>query len=177
MPSAWVHSRYERQLADAALGGRPVRIDLSVRRLYCENPACPKRTFAEQVFERHPGAVLGSAVLGRLLDRTRDSAGLQAFLMLGEPGLEPLRQFDRYGLILFALSHGWAMNPADRSSWKGDPALVGSQPRSRASRMLVATWAGRMGTASAPTQLLGWAWPLVTIKVAPGCLSLAASTA
>ncbi|MFF6888745.1 hypothetical protein ACFY9F_36865 [Streptomyces sp. NPDC012421] len=36
-------------LADAALGGRPVRIDLSVRRLYCENPSCPKLTFAEQV--------------------------------------------------------------------------------------------------------------------------------
>ncbi|MFF3242209.1 ISL3 family transposase [Streptomyces sp. NPDC002870] len=49
MASAWVHSRYERHLADAAVGGRPVRIDLSVRRLYCENPACPKRTFAEQV--------------------------------------------------------------------------------------------------------------------------------
>lgn len=49
MASEWVHSRYERHLADAAVGGRAVRIDLSVRRLYCENPACPKRTFAEQV--------------------------------------------------------------------------------------------------------------------------------
>ncbi|MDX2758411.1 transposase family protein [Streptomyces europaeiscabiei] len=47
--SEWVHSRYVRRLADAALGGRPVRIDLSVRRLYCENSACPKVTFAEQV--------------------------------------------------------------------------------------------------------------------------------
>ena len=26
-----------------------MRIDLSVRRLYCENPSCPKLTFAEQV--------------------------------------------------------------------------------------------------------------------------------
>lgn len=47
--SDWVHSRYVRHLADTALGGRPVRIDLSVRRLYCENPACMKVTFAEQV--------------------------------------------------------------------------------------------------------------------------------
>ncbi|MFI6150532.1 transposase family protein [Streptomyces sp. NPDC051109] len=47
--SDWTHSRYVRHLADAALGGRPVRIDLSVRRLYCENPSCPKVTFAEQV--------------------------------------------------------------------------------------------------------------------------------
>jgi hypothetical protein len=44
-----MHSRYVRHLADAALGGRPARIDLSVRRLYCENSACPKVTFAEQV--------------------------------------------------------------------------------------------------------------------------------
>lgn len=47
--SKWVHSRYVRHLADATVGGRSVRIDLSVRRLYCENPACPKVTFAEQV--------------------------------------------------------------------------------------------------------------------------------
>ncbi|WJY53590.1 transposase [Streptomyces chengbuensis] len=45
----WRHSRYARRLADVALGGRPVRIDLSVRRLYCENSVCPKVTFAEQV--------------------------------------------------------------------------------------------------------------------------------
>ncbi|MFD4319028.1 transposase [Streptomyces sp. NPDC058548] len=47
--SGWCHSRYIRRLADVTLGGRPVRIDLSVRRLYCENAACPKVTFAEQV--------------------------------------------------------------------------------------------------------------------------------
>jgi hypothetical protein len=47
--SEWVHSRYVRRLADVTLGGRPVRIDLSVRRLYCENSACPKVTFAAQV--------------------------------------------------------------------------------------------------------------------------------
>lgn len=47
--SVWCHSRYVRRLADVTLGGRPLRIDLSVRRLYCENPACPKVTFAEQV--------------------------------------------------------------------------------------------------------------------------------
>lgn len=30
-------------------GGRPLRIDRSVRRLCCENPGCAKTTFAEQV--------------------------------------------------------------------------------------------------------------------------------
>jgi transposase len=47
--SDWEHSRYVRHVADEAAGGRPVRIDLSVRRLYCENPACLKITFAEQI--------------------------------------------------------------------------------------------------------------------------------
>lgn len=48
-------------------------------------PAAPDDEHGDEVivFERRPGAVLGSAVLGRLLDRTRDSARLQAFLMLG----------------------------------------------------------------------------------------------
>lgn len=47
--SSWEHSRYVRHLGDEAVGGRTVRIDLSVRRLYCENSACPKVTFVEQV--------------------------------------------------------------------------------------------------------------------------------
>ncbi|MGW2818297.1 hypothetical protein [Streptomyces sp. NPDC001415] len=38
-----------RHVADEAVGGRPVMIGLSVRRLYCENPDCSKQTFAEQI--------------------------------------------------------------------------------------------------------------------------------
>lgn len=49
MPSERIHSTYERHLADGPVGDQAVRIDLSVRRLYCENSACPRRTFAEQV--------------------------------------------------------------------------------------------------------------------------------
>ncbi|MFJ9179433.1 ISL3 family transposase [Streptomyces sp. NPDC102360] len=48
-PSEWDHSRYVRHVADEAIGGRPVMIDISVRRLYCENPDCTKGTFVEQV--------------------------------------------------------------------------------------------------------------------------------
>ncbi|RRR84066.1 transposase family protein [Streptomyces sp. RP5T] len=44
-----VHSRYLRTLADVAVGGRPVLIGLSVRRLFCDSPNCTRRTFAEQV--------------------------------------------------------------------------------------------------------------------------------
>ncbi|MFG2525401.1 transposase family protein [Streptomyces sp. NPDC048527] len=47
--SARVHSRYTRTLADVAVGGRPVLIALTVRRLFCDSPRCRRRTFAEQV--------------------------------------------------------------------------------------------------------------------------------
>lgn len=44
-----VHSRYRRHLADAAVGGHPVVVDLLVRRLFCDVADCARRTFAEQV--------------------------------------------------------------------------------------------------------------------------------
>ncbi|MGJ6970112.1 ISL3 family transposase, partial [Streptosporangium sp. G11] len=44
-----VHSRYRRKVADTAVGGQSVIIELSVRRLFCDAPGCPRRTFAEQV--------------------------------------------------------------------------------------------------------------------------------
>ena len=47
--SGRVHSRYERRLADAAIGGRRVVIRLRVRRFFCAWPGCPAATFAEQV--------------------------------------------------------------------------------------------------------------------------------
>ncbi|WP_329021682.1 MULTISPECIES: hypothetical protein [unclassified Streptomyces] len=47
--SEWCHSRFARRLVDVTLAGRPLCLDLSVRRLYCENTTCPKKTFAEQV--------------------------------------------------------------------------------------------------------------------------------
>jgi transposase len=40
---------YRRQLHDLAAGGRPVLIDLEVRRFSCGNAECGARTFAEQV--------------------------------------------------------------------------------------------------------------------------------
>ncbi|WP_329176983.1 hypothetical protein [Streptomyces sp. NBC_01477] len=90
-------------------------------------------------FQRHPGADLGAAILRRPLDITGDPARLQAFLVLGEPGVEPLWQLGRDAPNFSDLSHGWGMNPADRSSWNGELACLGSQPWIRASRMLAAT--------------------------------------
>jgi transposase len=44
-----VHSRYERRLADLAVSGQEVMIELGARRFFCMAAACGKATFAEQV--------------------------------------------------------------------------------------------------------------------------------
>lgn len=44
-----VHSSYGRRLADTSSGGREVLIDLQVRRFFCGNAECARKTFAEQV--------------------------------------------------------------------------------------------------------------------------------
>ncbi|MFF8618794.1 ISL3 family transposase [Streptomyces sp. NPDC015350] len=49
LPSGRVHSCYERRLADTPVGDQPVVIELTVRRLYCDNARCGRRTFVEQV--------------------------------------------------------------------------------------------------------------------------------
>ena len=47
--SARRHSGYRRRLADGAVGGRQVCIELTIRRLFCDAPGCVRVTFAEQV--------------------------------------------------------------------------------------------------------------------------------
>ena len=46
-----VHSRYRRRPADLPSLGRAVGVDLRVRRFYCRNAACARRTFAERLPE------------------------------------------------------------------------------------------------------------------------------
>ncbi len=49
LASVRIHSRYERRLADTAAGGQETLVHLQVRRFFCQNDACPRVTFAEQV--------------------------------------------------------------------------------------------------------------------------------
>lgn len=46
--SSRVHSRYQRRLSDLAAGGREMLVCLWVRRFFCGNGECGRRTFAEQ---------------------------------------------------------------------------------------------------------------------------------
>ena len=45
--SVKVHSRYPRTLADVSLMDYAVRLRVQVRRFFCSNPACARKTFAE----------------------------------------------------------------------------------------------------------------------------------
>src|SRR5581483_7790838 len=49
--SARVHSRYQRTLKDLPASGLSVHLKLNVRRFFCDNPACSRKTFAEAVPE------------------------------------------------------------------------------------------------------------------------------
>jgi transposase len=71
-PSARVHSRYERRLADAAIGGRRVVHRLRVRRFFCDHHGCPARTFAEQI----PGLTTRYARRSPLLQKMLEAIGL-----------------------------------------------------------------------------------------------------
>jgi transposase len=49
-----VHSQYWRTAADLPLGGLSVRLHLLVRRYFCDNEACKRKTFAERLPEFLP---------------------------------------------------------------------------------------------------------------------------
>ncbi|MEV5540114.1 ISL3 family transposase [Saccharopolyspora shandongensis] len=62
-----VHSRYQRRLSDTAISGREVLIRLRVRRLFCDNTECAKKTFAEMVPELAARYGRRTTVLERVL--------------------------------------------------------------------------------------------------------------
>jgi transposase len=84
-----VHSRYTRTLADAAIGGRPVAIELCVRRFFCTAPGCKRKTFAEQVdglttrYARKTPLLAG--VLGSIAVALAGRAGSRLAARLGVP--------------------------------------------------------------------------------------------
>ena len=87
--SGRVHSRYSRRLADAAIGGRQVEILLAVRRFFCPDPGCRRRTFAEQVdgltvrYARKTPLLAG--VLGSIAVALAGRAGSRLAAGLGAP--------------------------------------------------------------------------------------------
>ena len=86
--SGRVHSRYARHLADAGIGGRQATLVLTVRRLFCDQPGCARRTFAEQI----PGLTTRH---GR---RTAPAAGVVEAVAVALGGRAGARLTDRLGL-------------------------------------------------------------------------------
>jgi transposase len=102
-----VHSRYRRRPTDLPSLGRALRIDLRVRRFYCRNAACARRTFAERLLELigpharrtrrlaeaqgRVGVALGGEAGARLLQRLSMPASADTVLRLvrGLPLPEP----------------------------------------------------------------------------------------
>ncbi|MET9460044.1 transposase family protein [Streptomyces canus] len=48
-PATRVHSRYWRQISELPVGGRGLIVRLHVRRFFCDQSQCQRRTFVEQV--------------------------------------------------------------------------------------------------------------------------------
>jgi len=74
-----IHSRYTRVVADLPWAGWAVRLELHVRRFFCQNKECKRRIFTERL----PGVV---APYARRTTRLTDLLMLIGFAMGGEAG-------------------------------------------------------------------------------------------
>jgi transposase len=79
------HSRYTRRPGDLPCVGRRVRLQLNVRRFFCDNPACQQRTFVERL----PGVVPRFARRTERLAETQRQIGL---VLGGEAGARSAAQ-------------------------------------------------------------------------------------
>ena len=48
-PAKRVHSRYTRQVADLPCGGQPIRMQIQVRKYFCEVSTCARKIFVERL--------------------------------------------------------------------------------------------------------------------------------
>lgn len=78
-PSARVHSRYRRILADLPWLGLAMRLEVRVRKFFCDNPACERQIFTERL----PGVV---AAYGRRTLRLETWLTSIGFALGGEAG-------------------------------------------------------------------------------------------
>jgi len=122
-PSARIHSRYRRKLADLPCGGRHVRLLVHVRKCFCDTPTCIRKIFVERLtpfvnsFARvtkrlfHIVQVIGLATGGRLGVRVTDRLGIQTSRhtilrrIMALP-TEPVGQITELGIDDFAFKRG-----------------------------------------------------------------------
>jgi len=86
--SSSVQSRDQRHLTDLPGGTRPVRIQLTVRKLVCRHPSCPRRLFTERVlklvaaYARKPQRLITALQASGVADRFRSGHGLATIATL-----------------------------------------------------------------------------------------------
>lgn len=84
-PSSRMQSRYVRSLGDVPLGGGAVCLALTIRRLYCRNPQCARRIFADRLGDFAPPYARRTARLAAILEAV-------AFALGGEAGARLARR-------------------------------------------------------------------------------------
>src|SRR3989440_4243527 len=87
-PSARIHGSYQRTVADLPCAGRNVILGLTVRKLVCGTPTCPRKIFTERL----PGLVESYARMTSRLIALVQALGLVA------GGQKGTRQADRTGI-------------------------------------------------------------------------------
>ena len=113
-PSARIHSRYLRRVADLPCSGRRVRLLMQVRTCFCDTPSCRRKIFVERLT---PFVNPFARVTQRLCanragpwESSRRQAGSSCHRSAGNPDLAPYHAPAHYGEALRA---GWA----DYRSW------------------------------------------------------------
>ncbi len=123
IPASRVHSRYTRRLTDLPCGGQQVRLQVEVRKCFCEMSTCVRKIFIERLTPFvEPWArvtqrlyqivqVLGLATGGRLGVRVTDRLGIQTTRhtilrrIMALPS-EPIGQVSQIGIDDFAFRRG-----------------------------------------------------------------------
>ncbi len=122
-PASRVHSRYTRRLTDLPCGGQQVRLQVEVRKCFCEMSTCARKIFVERLtpFVEPWGRVtrrlyqivqvLGLATGGRLGVRVTDRLGIQTTRhtilrrIMALP-TEPVGQVSQIGIDDFSFRRG-----------------------------------------------------------------------
>ena len=120
--STHVHSRYVRSVADLPWRDIPFRFRLHVRRFFCDEPTCPRVTFAE----RFPGLVAPHARRTMRFDAWMRAVG---FALGGEAGTRLLRVLGLASAspatLLRQVRHAPAAPPAAPAPAPAQPRVVG----------------------------------------------------
>jgi transposase len=82
--SGRIHSRYARHLSDLPWEGIPVRIELQVRRFFCDSDDCPQRIFTERLPQTAPRYARRTSRLSRALEQITLALGGSAGSRLAE---------------------------------------------------------------------------------------------